>query len=59
MEANWADLSPTKKREKRFEKWLSTKGMEFNNTEAEQKYKDTVTRYIKVINLEEPGACLP
>ena len=54
MDANWADLSPTEKREKRFEKWLSTEGMEFNSPEAEQKYKDIVTRYIKVINLEEP-----
>ncbi|MBN1831943.1 MAG: hypothetical protein JW896_07510 [Deltaproteobacteria bacterium] len=54
MEANWADLSPTEKRKKRFEKWLSTEGMEFNSPEAEQKYKDIVTRYIRVINLEEP-----
>ena len=54
MEANWADLSPMEKREKRFEKWLSTEGMTFNSPEAEQKYKDIVTRLTKVIKLEEP-----
>lgn len=54
MEANWIDLSPEQRREKRFDKWLSTEGMEFNSPEAEQKYKDIVTRFIKVIKLEEP-----
>jgi len=54
MEKNWNDLSPDEKREKRFERWLSTEGMEFNSPEAEQKYKDIVTRYIKVIKLEQP-----
>lgn len=54
MEKSWSDLSPEEKREKRFERWLSTKDMQFNSPEAEQKYKDIVTRLIKVFNLEVP-----
>ena len=54
MEKSWNELSPEEKREKRFERWLSTEGKTFNSPEAEQRYKDIVTRYIKVIKLEEP-----
>ncbi len=54
MDKNWNNLSPEEKREKRFERWLSTENMTFNSPEAEQKYKDIVTRFIRVIKLEEP-----
>ena len=54
MEKSWNDLSPEEKREKRFERWISTEGKHFNSPEAEKRYKDIVTRYIKVIKLEEP-----
>lgn len=54
MESNWNDLSAEEKREKRFEKWLSTEGRKFNSPEAEQKYKDIVTRLTKAMKLEEP-----
>ena len=54
MEKSWNDLSPEEKREQRFEKWLSIEGKQFNGPEAEQRYKDIVTRLIKVIKLEEP-----
>ncbi len=54
MENNWNGLSPEEKRERRFERWLSTEGKEFNSPEAQQKYRDIVTRFIKVIKLEEP-----
>jgi uroporphyrinogen-III decarboxylase len=54
MEKRWNDLSPEEKREKRFERWLSTENRQFNSPEAEQKYKDIVTRFIKVFKLEEP-----
>ena len=54
MDKNWSSLSPEQKREKRFEKWLSTEDKHFNSPEAEQRYKATVTRYIKAIKLEEP-----
>ena len=54
MESNWKDLSAEEKREKRFARWLSAEGRKFNNPEAEQKYKNIVTRMIRVINLEEP-----
>ena len=54
MESNWNDLSAEQKREKRFEKWLSAEGRKFNSPEAGRKYKEIVTRLIKVIKLEEP-----
>jgi len=50
MEDNWNSLSPEEKREKRFARWLSTEGRKFNSPEAEQKYKDIVTRLIKVLH---------
>lgn len=54
MENNWSGLSASEKREKRFERWLSAEGIKFNRPEAEQKYKNIVTRLIKVFKLEEP-----
>ncbi len=54
MEANWATLTPEQKREKRFEKWLSTEGIKFNSPEAERRYRDIVTRLVKAIKLEIP-----
>jgi uroporphyrinogen-III decarboxylase len=50
----WADLSPDEKREERFKKWLSPPSVQFINSEAEKNYKARVTRFIKVIKLEEP-----
>lgn len=41
------------KRELRFRQWLSP-NIEFKNQEAEKRYKERVTRFIKVIKLEEP-----
>jgi hypothetical protein len=54
MDKNWSDLTPVEKREKRFEKWLSTDGIQFNNDEAKKRYTDRIKRFIKVIKLEEP-----
>jgi uroporphyrinogen-III decarboxylase len=50
----WAELTPDEKREKRFERWLSPQDVEFSSPEAERAYKERVTRFIKVIKLEEP-----
>ena len=50
----WAGLSPGEKREVRFQRWLSPTDITFKNSEAEKGYKERVTRFIKVIKLEEP-----
>ena len=52
--ANWSNLTWQEKREARFKKWLYAPGVEFNSPEAKKKYRERVTRFIKVIKLEEP-----
>lgn len=52
--ANWSELSWEQKREIRFKAWLDAEGVEFINDEAEELYKQRVTRFIKAIKLEEP-----
>jgi uroporphyrinogen-III decarboxylase len=47
-------LTSEQKRENRFERWLSPKGVQFNNSEAQKAYQDRVNRFIKVIKLEKP-----
>ncbi len=47
-------MSPEEKREEMFESWLSPQRVEFTDIEAENMYKERVTRLIKVINLEVP-----
>ena len=53
-EKRWAELTPDEKQEERFKQWLSPKGIKFSSAEAEKAYKARVTRFIKVIKLEEP-----
>jgi uroporphyrinogen-III decarboxylase len=53
-EKKWVQLSPEERREERFNRWLSPPGVKFANPEAEKGYKARVTRFIKVIKLEEP-----
>jgi uroporphyrinogen-III decarboxylase len=53
-EKKWTDLSPEERREERFNRWLSPPGVKFSSLEAEKGYKARVTRFIKVIKLEEP-----
>ncbi|MCX7912874.1 MAG: hypothetical protein N2506_07975, partial [Dehalococcoidales bacterium] len=50
----WAKLSWEEKRKKRFERWLSPPGVTFPSREAEKRYKERVTRFIKAFQLEEP-----
>lgn len=52
--SNWSELTPEQKREERFKKWLEAPGVKFKSTEAENLYKQRVTRFIKAIKLEEP-----
>jgi len=51
---NWEKLTWEEKREERFKKWLDAPGVTFNNAEAKKKYCERVTRFIKVIKLQEP-----
>jgi uroporphyrinogen-III decarboxylase len=54
LEKKWAELTPDEKREERFKRWLSPPDVKFSSPEAEKAYKERVTRFIKVIRLEEP-----
>ncbi len=53
-EKQWADMSPTERREERFKTWLSAAGVTFASGEAEQAYRIRVTRFIRTISLQEP-----
>jgi hypothetical protein len=53
-EKKWNDMTPEERREARFAEWLSPGHVKFPNNEAEQGYKERVTRFIKAIKLEEP-----
>jgi hypothetical protein len=50
----WSAMTPDEKREERFQRWLNPVGIKFNNAAAEKAYKERVTRFIKVLKLEEP-----
>jgi len=54
VDKQWTELSPEKKREARFQRWLSPENVKFRSPEAEQLYKGRVTRLIKAIKLQEP-----
>ena len=53
MEKKWEEMTWQEKREERFKRWLSL-DIKFDSPEAEKLYKERVTRFIKVIKLEEP-----
>jgi len=53
VDRKWAELTPEEKREERFKRWLSP-DVKFKSPQAEKAYKERVTRFIKVIKLEEP-----
>ena len=53
MDKKWEEMTWQEKREERFKRWLSL-DIKFNSPEAERLYKERVTRFIKVIKLEEP-----
>jgi uroporphyrinogen-III decarboxylase len=46
--------TPEQKQEDLFKKWLDAPGIEFKDPAARQAYRDRVTRFIKVIRLEQP-----
>jgi uroporphyrinogen-III decarboxylase len=49
----WKDMTWQEKREARFERWLNPPDVKFVSKEAEELYKQRVTRFIKAIKLEE------
>ncbi len=51
---NWKELSWQEKRKIRFEKWLAAAGVKFKNEAARNLYRERVTRFQKVLNMEEP-----
>jgi hypothetical protein len=52
--ANWGKLTWQEKREERFKKWLEAPGVKFNSPSAKKAYRERVTRFIRVIKVEEP-----
>ena len=50
----WSAMTPDEKREERFQRWLNPVGVKFNDAKAEKAYKERVTRFIKVLKLQEP-----
>ena len=53
-EKKWEEMTWEEKREVRFKKWFDAPGVEFKDAQARKNYQERVTRYIKVIKLEEP-----
>ena len=50
----WEEMTWQEKREARFDRWLNPPDVKFVSKEAENLYKQRVTRFIKAIKLEEP-----
>ena len=50
----WTELTPERKREERFKRWLAASGVKFVDQNAEKTYKERVSRFINVIKLEKP-----
>jgi len=53
MGSGWANLSPTEKREQRYQWWL-TPEIDFSSPEAEKNYKKRAQRLIDVYNIDTP-----
>ncbi len=54
MAKKWQELTPGEKREERFKRWLAPDGVKFSGAKAQEGYQKRVTRFIKVLKLEEP-----
>ena len=52
-EKEWEEMTWEEKREERFKRWLSL-DIKFDSSEVEKLYRERITRFIKVIKLEEP-----
>ena len=54
MDKKWEEMSWEERREERFKRWLKAPGVEFVSPEARKAYRERVTRFIRVIKLQEP-----
>jgi len=54
MTREWAELSPSERREDRFKRWMSPPGVNFATPEAAKAYEARVTRLTRVFQLKEP-----
>ncbi|MFX1572360.1 MAG: uroporphyrinogen decarboxylase family protein [Promethearchaeota archaeon] len=59
MEENSEKLSLDEKQEEMFERWLSPEGIEFVSSEAENSYKERVTRIKDIIQLKKKPDRIP
>jgi len=53
MEKKWEELSAEEKQQEMFKTWLSPQGLEFTSPEAENSYKERVTRIKDAIQLKK------
>ena len=56
---NWNELTPEEKRTMRLDAWASGEGIQFDNPEAEAKYKKLVTLFRDAIELKKPPERVP
>jgi hypothetical protein len=54
MTSEWVKLTPEEKRKERISRWLSPRGAQFIDPDAEKSYKARLTRIIDAIQLKEP-----
>ena len=52
--SGWSEMTWQEKREERFKRWLTPIDIKFVNLNAEELYRERVTRFIKAIKMEEP-----
>jgi hypothetical protein len=54
IEKTWAQMTPTEKRDARFNGWLNNWGMKFPDATVEKAYKTRIQRLIDVYSVREP-----
>ncbi len=59
MEKEWAEMTPDERQEQLIQSWLSPKGVEFSNPEAEKSYKERVTRFVDAFQLKKEPDRVP
>jgi uroporphyrinogen-III decarboxylase len=54
MKKDWSDMTPNERREERFQKVITSHGIDFVSSRAEQSYNERVKRIIDAIQLRKP-----
>jgi hypothetical protein len=54
MEKDWKTLSPAEKREERFKRWISGRGIKFSSPRTARAYKEKTTRLTRAFNVQKP-----